>query len=295
MANLKEIRVRRESVASTRQITAAMKMVAAAKLKKAQNAIVKLRPYSEKMQEILGSIGGSIKADEENLYAQNRDEESVLLVLITSNRGLCGAFNSNAIKAAIHTALDTYSTQMMDGQVDFVAIGKKGHDFLKKNGYNVIFNESDLFDELSFENSVRISEMIMNLYVEEEYDHVDIVYNQFSNAATQILTTEQFLPIRMDELAEDHQAQVNVYYIYEPSKKYILEEMIPRSLKLQFYKAILDSYASEHGARMTAMHKATDNATEIMKDLALEYNKARQAAITNEIIEIVGGAEALNG
>lgn len=295
MANLKEIRVRRESVASTRQITSAMKMVAAAKLKKAQDAIVQLRPYAEKMQEILGSISGSIKSDEGNLYAQDRDEESVLLVLITSNRGLCGAFNSNAIKAAIHAALETYSTQMMAGQVHFVAIGKKGHDFLKRNGYNVIFNGSDLFDELSFDRSAQISEMVMKLYVEGDYDHVDIVYNQFRNAATQILTTEQFLPIRMDELAEENHAPVNVDYIFEPSKEYILEEMIPRSLKLQFYKSILDSYASEHGARMTAMHKATDNATELLKDLALEYNKARQAAITNEIIEIVGGAEALNG
>lgn len=295
MANLKEIRVRRESVASTRQITSAMKMVAAAKLKKAQDAIVQLRPYAEKMQEILGSISGSIRTDEGNLYAQDRDEESVLLVLITSNRGLCGAFNSNAIKAAIHAALETYSTQMMAGQVHFVAIGKKGHDFLKRNGYNVIFNGSDLFDELSFDRASQISEMVMKLYVEGEYDHVDIVYNQFKNAATQILTTEQFLPISMDELAEENAAPVNVDYIFEPSKEYILEEMIPRSLKLQFYKAILDSYASEHGARMTAMHKATDNATELLKDLALEYNKARQAAITNEIIEIVGGAEALNG
>jgi F-type H+-transporting ATPase subunit gamma len=295
MANLKEIRVRRESVASTRQITSAMKMVAAAKLKKAQDAIVQLRPYAEKMHEILASISGSIRADEGNLYAQERDEESVLIVVITSNRGLCGAFNSNAIKAAVQSALETYSTQMMAGQVHFCAIGKKGHDFLKKNGYNVIFNGSDLFDELTFERSARIAEMVMELYVEGDYDHVDIVYNQFKNAATQILTTEQFLPIKMDALGEDHQEPVNVDYIFEPSKQYILEEMIPRSLKLEFYKAILDSYASEHGARMTAMHKATDNATELLKDLALEYNKARQAAITNEIIEIVGGAEALNG
>lgn len=295
MANLKEIRVRRESVASTRQITSAMKMVAAAKLKKAQDAIVQLRPYAIKMHEILASISGSIKADEGNLYAQDRDEESILLVVITSNRGLCGAFNSNVIKAAIQSALETYSTQMMAGQVHFVAIGKKGHDFLKKNGYNVIFNGSELFDELSFERSAKISEMVMDLYVEGEYDHVDIVYNQFKNAATQILTTEQFLPIQMDALGEDLPPPVNVDYIFEPSKQYILEEMIPRSLKLQFYKAILDSYASEHGARMTAMHKATDNATELLKDLALEYNKARQAAITNEIIEIVGGAEALKG
>ena len=294
MANLKEIRERRASVASTRQITSAMKMVSAAKLKKAQDAIVQLRPYAEKLQEILASISGSLKDDEGNKYAQNREEEKVLLVLITSNRGLCGAFNSNAIKASIHAALETYSTQMMAGKVHFLAVGKKGFEFLKKNGYNVIFNGSDIFDELNFERSVMLSQMVMELYVEGDYDHVDIVYNQFKNAATQILTTEQFLPIKMEELGEESNVAINVDYIFEPSKDYILQEMIPRSLKLQFYKAILDSFASEHGARMTAMHKATDNATEMLKDLALEYNKARQATITNEIIEIVGGAEALN-
>lgn len=294
MANLKEIRERRESVASTRQITSAMKMVAAAKLKKAQDAILQLRPYAEKLQEILGSISESLKSDEENVYAREREEENVLIVLITSNRGLCGAFNSNAIKAAIHAALETYSTQMMAGQVHFVSIGKKGNDFLKRNGYNIVHNGSDLFDDLTFENSAQIAQMIMDLYVEGEYDHVDLVYNQFINAATQKLTTEQFLPISMEELGDDTPT-VNADYIFEPSKEYILQELVPRSLKLQFYKAIRDSFASEHGARMTAMHKATDNATEMMKELALEYNKARQAAITNEIIEIVGGAEALNG
>ncbi len=295
MATLKEIRVRRESVASTRQITSAMKMVSAAKLKRAQNAIVQLRPYAEKLQEILGSISGSLKGDEHNIYAQKRDEESILLVLITSNRGLCGAFNSNAIKAAIFTALEVYSSKMMAGNVHFLAIGKKGYDFLKRNGYNVIFNGSDIFDELTFENSVKISEMVMKLYVKGDYDHVDIVYNQFKNAATQILTTEQFLPIKIEDL-KDENASISVAdYIFEPSKEYIVKEMIPRSLKLQFYKAILDSSASEHGARMTAMHKATDNATELIKELGLQYNKARQATITNEIIEIVGGAEALNG
>jgi F-type H+-transporting ATPase subunit gamma len=295
MANLKDIRLRRESVASTRQITSAMKMVAAAKLKKAQDAIVQLRPYAEKMQEILGSISDSLKNDEENIYARNRDEESVLLVLITSNRGLCGAFNSNAIKAAIHEALDTYSDRMIAGKVHFMAIGKKGYDFLKRNGYNVVFNGSDIFDELTFDHSLKLSEMIMGLYVKGDYDRVDIVYNQFKNAATQVLKTESFLPLKMEELAETGNSGIATDYIFEPTKEYIVKELIPRSLKLQFYKALLDSFASEHGARMTAMHKATDNATEMMKDLALEHNKARQAAITNEIIEIVGGAEALKG
>ncbi len=295
MANLKEIRERRESVASTRQITSAMKMVSAAKLKKAQDAIVQLRPYAEKLQEILGSISGSLKDDEGNIYAQNRDEQSVLLVLITSNRGLCGAFNSNAIKAAIYAALEIYSTQMMAGKVHFVAVGKKGNDFLKRNGYKVVFNASDIYEELTFERSTKLSQMIMDLYLAGDYDHVDIVYNQFKNAATQILTTEQFLPIKMEKLEGNNAAAMNTDYIFEPSKDYILKELIPRSLKLQIYKSIIDSFASEHGARMTAMHKATDNATEMLKDLALEYNKARQASITNEIIEIVGGAEALNG
>ena len=301
MATLKEIRVRRESVASTRQITSAMKMVSAAKLKKAQNAIVQLRPYAEKLQEILGSISGSLKDDEQNIYSRSRKEETVLLVLITSNRGLCGAFNSNAIKTAVFTALEIYSAKMMAGNVDFLAnvhflaIGKKGYDFLKRNGYNVIFNGSDIFDDLTFENSVQISEMVMDLYVKGDYDHVDIVYNQFKNAATQTIVTEQFLPIRMEDI-EDEEAQLVVAdYIFEPTKEYIVRELIPRSLKLQFYKAILDSSASEHGARMTAMHKATDNATELIKELGLQYNKARQASITNEIIEIVSGAQALSG
>ena len=297
MANLKEIRTRRTSVASTRQITSAMKMVSAAKLKKAQDAIVQLRPYAEKLQEILGSISGSLKDDDENIYARSSgDEQSVLLVLITSNRGLCGAFNSNAIKSSIQLALETYADQMMAGKVHFIALGKKGFDFLNKNGYKVIFNGSKIFDDLSFEKSMIISEMVMKLYVEEEYDHVDVIYNQFKNAGTQILTEEQFLPIKMDDLAEGEKTSGhNMDYIFEPSKEYIVQELIPRSLKLQFHKALLDSHASEHGARMTAMHKATDNATEMLKDLAIEYNKARQSSITNEIIEIVGGAEALKG
>jgi F-type H+-transporting ATPase subunit gamma len=272
-----------------------MKMVSAAKLRKAQDAIVQMRPYAEKLQEILGSISGSLKDDEENIYAQNRDEESILLVVITSNRGLCGAFNSNVIKSAIHEALNTYSDEMMAGKVHFLAIGKKGYDFLAKKGYNVIFNGSDLFDNLSFERSMIIAEMIMKLYVEGEYDHVDIVYNQFKNAGTQVLTTEQFLPIKMSDFETEEDKNIHVDYIFEPTKEYIIKELIPRSLKLQFYKSILDSNAAEHGARMTAMHKATDNATEMLKELALEYNKARQATITNEIIEIVGGAEALKG
>jgi len=295
MASLKEIRERKASVASTMQITSAMKMVSAAKLKKAQDAIVQFRPYAEKMQEILASVGDSIKDDEDNQYAVQRDKERILLVLITSNRGLCGAFNSNAIKATIQRALTTFDTQMMARQVDFIPIGKKGADFLRKKGYNVIFDGSELFDDLTFERVAEIASMIMGLFTDGEYDHVDVIYNRFKNAGTQILTEEQFLPIEVDQLADEAGPVSNVDYIFEPTKEYIVEELIPRSLKLQFYKAILDSHASEHGARMTAMHKATDNATELLKELSLQFNKARQAAITNEILEIVGGAEALKG
>jgi F-type H+-transporting ATPase subunit gamma len=295
MANLKEIRERKASVASTMKITSAMKMVSAAKLKKAQNAIVQFRPYAEKLQEILASVGDSIKDDEDNQYAVQRDKEQILLVLITSNRGLCGAFNSNAIKATIQRALTTFDRQMMAHQVDFITIGKKGADFLRKKGYNVIFDGSELFDDLTFEHVAKIANMIMGLFTDGEYDHVDVVYNRFKNAGTQILTEEQFLPIKVDQLAEEAGPVSNVDYIFEPTKEYIVEELIPRSLKLQFYKAILDSHASEHGARMTAMHMATDNATELLKELSLQFNKARQAAITNEILEIVGGAEALKG
>lgn len=295
MANLKEIRERKASVASTMQITSAMKMVSASKLKRAQDAIVQFRPYAEKLQEILASVGDSIKDDEDNQYAVQRDKERILLVLITSNRGLCGAFNSNAIKATITRALTTFDSQMMARQVDFIAIGKKGADFLRKKGYNVIFNGSEIFDDLTFDRVAQVANMIMGLFTDGEYDHVDIIYNRFKNAGTQILTEEQFLPTKVDELAEESGSASNVDYIFEPTKEYIVQELIPRSLKLQFYKAILDSHASEHGARMTAMHMATDNATELLKELSLQFNKARQAAITNEILEIVGGAEALKG
>jgi F-type H+-transporting ATPase subunit gamma len=276
------------------QITSAMKMVSAAKLKKAQDAIVQFRPYAEKLQEILASVGDSMKDDEDNQYAAQRDKEHILLVLITSNRGLCGAFNSNAIKATITRALTVFDQQMMAHQVDFIAIGKKGADFLRKKGYNVIFDGSEIFDDLTFDRVAQVANMIMGLFLDGEYDHVDVIYNRFKNAGTQILTEEQFLPIKVDELAEEAD-QKFVDYIFEPTKEYIVQELIPRSLKLQFYKAILDSQASEHGARMTAMHKATDNATELLKELSLQFNKARQASITNEILEIVSGAEALKG
>jgi len=295
MANLKEIRERKASVASTMQITSAMKMVSAAKLRKAQDAIVRFRPYADKLKEILTSVGDSIKDDEDNQYSMQRDKERILLVLITSNRGLCGAFNSNAMKATIQRTLTEYGNQMMANQVDFISIGKKGNEFLRKKGYNVIFDGSEIFNDLTFDRVATLANMIMGLFVDQEYDHVDLVYNGFKNAATQILTEEQFLPIQVGELADETETTTNVDYIFEPSKEYIVQELIPRSLKLQFYKAILDSHAAEHGARMTAMHMATDNATELLKELSLQFNKARQASITKEILEIVSGAEALKG
>ena len=295
MASLKEIRERKVSVASTMQITSAMKMVSAAKLKRAQDAIVQFRPYADKLKEILASIGESLKDDEDNQYAEQREKDRILLVLITSNRGLCGAFNSNVIKASIQRALTQYDSQMMARQIDFIAIGKKGADFLRRKGYKVIFDGSDIFDDLTFDHVDSMAQMIMERFLEKEYDHVDVIYNQFKNAGTQILIEEQFLPIQVSELAKEAGNASNVDYIFEPTKEYIVQELIPRSLKMQFYKAILDSHASEHGARMTAMHKATDNATELLKELSLQFNKARQASITTEILEIVSGAEALKG
>jgi F-type H+-transporting ATPase subunit gamma len=256
---------------------------------------VKFRPYADKLMEILASVGDSLKDDEDNQYAMQREKERILMILITSNRGLCGAFNSNAIKSTIHRALTQYGSQMMAHQVDFIAIGKKGNDFLRKKGYNVIFDGSRIFDDLTFDRVAVLAEMTMKLFMEEEYDHVDMIYNAFKNAATQVLTEEQFLPIKIDDLANKTASTSYADYIFEPSKEYIVKELIPRSLKLQFYKAILDSHASEHGARMTAMHKATDNATELLKELSLQFNKARQASITGEILEIVSGAEALKG
>ena len=283
MANLKEIRNRISSVSSTMQITSAMKMVSAAKLKKAQDAITAMRPYSNKLTEILQSLSSSMDSD--NKFSQNREVKKVLIVSITSNRGLCGGFNSNILKKSAELANSTYK----DNDVSFVAIGKKGNDFLQKS-FNVDSNYIDIFDNLNMANVSLIAESLMSKFVNEEFDKIDIIYNKFKNAATQIVVNEQFLPISQNEDTSNN----NLDYVFEPSKTEIIEELIPKSLKNQLFKAIRDSWASEHGARMTAMHKATDNATELRDDLKLAYNQARQAAITNEILEIVGGAEALN-
>ena len=284
MANLKEIRNRIASVSSTMQITSAMKMVSAAKLKKAQDAITAMRPYSDKLTELLQNLSATLDADSGSKFSEQRDVKNVLIVAITSNRGLCGAFNSNIIKRATAVA------ESYDAKVSIVAIGKKANDALSKN-FEVISNQSPVFDDLTFDNVAAIAEMLMEQFESKAFDKIEVVYNKFKNAATQEIMTEQFLPI----VPLDSASNSNQDYIFEPSKEEIVETLIPKSLKTQLYKSIRDSFASEHGARMTAMHKATDNATELRDQLKLTYNKARQASITNEILEIVGGAEALNG
>jgi len=284
MANLKEIRNRIASIGSTMQITSAMKMVSAAKLKKAQDAITQMRPYANKLTELLENLSATLDGDIENVFSEQREVSKVLLVVITSNRGLCGGFNSSVIKETIKNIGDNYKGK----QVDLLTIGKKGHDILVKK-QNIIEKHNEIYDDLTFDNVAPIAEKIMRLFAEGKYDKIELVYNQFKNAATQITIVEQFLPIKLVKKASN----MNVDYLFEPSKAEIVLQLIPKSLKTQLYKAIRDSYASEHGARMTAMHKATDNATELRDDLKLTYNKARQAAITNEILEIVGGAEAL--
>ena len=284
MANLKEIRNRISSVSSTMQITSAMKMVSAAKLKKAQDAITAMRPYSDKLTQMLVNLSSSV--DFENAYLSPRKVKNKLIVCITSNRGLCGAFNSNVIKKCTEIANSS------DENVSFFCIGKKGGDILSKT-HNVIQSNYAVFDDLTFENISTIADNVMSMFLNKEYDSVQIVYNKFKNAATQIVTQEQYLPIENNKSKDDEKDSSD--YIFEPTQIEIISELIPKSLKTQLYKSVRDSYASEHGARMTAMHKATDNATELRDQLKLTYNKARQAAITNEILEIVGGAEALNG
>ena len=284
MANLKEIRNRIASIGSTMQITSAMKMVSAAKLKKAQDAITAMRPYSSKLTELLQNLSATLDSDAGGAYSKQREVSKVLLVVVTSNRGLCGGFNSSVIKETTQNIAANY--QAVD--VDLLTIGKKGNDILSKS-YPVIDARNDIFDNLTFDYVAEVAEKIMKLYSDGTYDKIEIIYNRFKNAATQIPQVEQFLPIKPVE--GDTNASAD--YIFEPSKEKIVLELIPKSLKTQLYKAVRDSFAAEHGARMTAMHKATDNATELRDELLLTYNKARQAAITNEILEIVGGAEAL--
>lgn len=292
MANLKEIRGRIVSVNSTKQITSAMKMVSAAKLKRAQDAIVQMRPYAEKLQEILGNLSGSLDVSD-NKYGAPREVKNVLIVAITSNRGLCGGFNNNIIKK-----VNALISEHNGNNIAVLSIGKKASEYFKHTTYNIKASDfpkhlNEVYDDLSFTNVSKISENLMNHYTDKSIDKIVLVYNKFKNAAVQEIVAEQFLPILPNENAEATTS--NVDYFFEPSKQEIVEDLIPKSLKVQFYKSLLDSFASEHGARMTAMHKATDNATDLIRDLKITYNKARQAAITNEILEIVAGAEALNG
>ena len=288
MPNLKEIKSRITSVKSTIQITSAMKMVSAAKLKKAQDAIIQLRPYSNKLTEIMSSVSSASEDSSQNKYSEVREVSKILLVPITSNRGLCGGFNANIIKKTIEIEKELNSKS----ELTILSIGKKSSEFFKKNKYNVHSTHDDVFQDVNYEDVSKIAELILNDFANENFDKVILVYNQFKNAATQIVMQEDFLPLNKTQSGN---TQETVDYIYEPGKDEILNELIPKSLKTQLFKAILDSNASEHGARMTAMHKATDNATELKNELTLSYNKARQAAITGEILEIVGGAEALNG
>jgi F-type H+-transporting ATPase subunit gamma len=294
MPNLKTIRIRIASVKSTRQITSAMKMVAAAKLRKAQDKIVRLRPYANKLHEILVGLTQSlVEREEDNIYGRKSDPEKVLLVIVTSNRGLCGGFNANVIRETRRIVAEKYYAQYKNGNLWFVAIGKKGFDFLRKQRLNILEESNQLYNALTFENTAAVATRLMDAFTSGKFDRVEIIYNQFKNAAVQNLTTELFLPV--ETVAEEGKNPAHMDYIYEPSKEEIVKELIPKSLKIQFYKAILDSFVAEHGARMTAMHKATDNASQLIKDLTLQYNKARQAAITNQILEVVSGAEGLKG
>ncbi len=291
MANLKEVRIRIASVSSTQQITKAMKMVSAAKLKRATNAIIQLRPYANKLKEILANLSASLE-DGVSVYTQEREVKNVLLIVVTSNRGLAGAFNTNAIKTANNLIAEKYDSYHKSGNLHIIAIGKKAQDYYEKRNYNVIGNNNELYSNLNFENVTAITESVMDAFVKGQYDKVEVVYNQFKNAAMQILTVEQLLPVPKAERSEKQVS--NTDYILEPSKEEIVEQLIPKNIKIQLYKAVLDSHASEHGARMTAMDKATDNAGDLLKKLKLAYNQARQAAITTELSEIVSGAAALS-
>ncbi|MCG8308307.1 MAG: ATP synthase F1 subunit gamma [Cytophagales bacterium] len=291
MANLKEVRTRIQSVKSTQQITKAMKMVAASKLRRAQDAILQMRPYVQKLYGILGNAAASLDGEQQSMYSVEREVNKVLIVVITSDRGLCGAFNTNAIKAVLSLIDEKYKAQERNGNLWILPLGKKSLDYFGKQNYKVIEDYYQIFGDPTFEKTKEVADFAMQGFLSGEFDAVELVYNEFKNVATQILRAEQFLPISNEEKEEETDKNTN--YIFEPSVEFIINEMIPRTLKVQFYKAILESNASEHGARMTAMDQATENAGELLNDLRLIYNRSRQAAITNEIIEIVGGAEAL--
>ena len=297
MPSLKEVRTRIASVKSTQQITSAMKMVAASKLRRAQNAIISLRPYASKLKEMMGNLSASAGDIDAGAYTEVRKPEKVLLVLVASNRGLCGAFNANVMKKANEMINGQYAAQQKAGNLHILAIGKKVSDYYGRRKFPIAGVHNTVYDGLSFDKVMPIAEEIMKAFTDKKYDKVEIIYNQFKNAAVQRLIVEQFLPL---QASEENKAVAgtktqNADYIFEPSQGEILNDLIPRTLKIQHNKSVLDSIASEHGARMTAMHKATDNAADMLKELKLTYNKARQASITKEILEIVSGAEALKG
>lgn len=294
MANLKEIRTRIASVSSTRQITSAMKMVSAAKLKKAQDAVVQLRPYADKLSNILKDVSESCDTVSENVYIKPRPAKNVLVVVFTSNRGLCGGFNANAVKLAMNLAQNEYSNLLKTNRFKIFVIGKKGNDMLKAKKMPIYQFRADLVDKPTYARIEDAANDLLELYKSGEFDKILLIYNRFKNAAVQVLVNEQFLPVVVEKDKDKKRGMLSDY-IFEPQQDDLVDELIPSTLKTRFYNAILDSLASEHGARMTAMHKATDNASELIKELTLSYNKARQAAITGEILEIVGGAEALKG
>lgn len=290
MPNLKEVRNRISSVNSTSQITSAMKMVSAAKLRRAQDAITQLRPYASKLKEVLENVTATMESSSGSIYAEKRAENNILIIPITSNRGLCGAFNTNVIKLTNKLIREEYTGK----NISIFPIGKKAHDYFKKTNITLFKENGEacaLFDKLNFDNVAPFAEEVMAVFANKQFDKVILVYNRFKNAAVQLPTSEQLLPVEQTE----NKTTLTTEYIFEPNKEFIVNELIPKSLKIQFYKALLDSHAAEHGARMTAMHKATDNAKELLRTLRISYNKARQAAITNEILEIVGGANALKG
>ncbi len=296
MANLKEVKNRISSVSSTQQITKAMKMVAAAKLRKAQDKITQMRPYSQRMSSIIQNVTSGMTEGVENVFAEERPVNRVLIVVVTSDRGLCGAFNSSVFKSTVALIKEKYATELEHDSCIIMPIGKKALEYFKKRDYLVIERFSHLIHDLSFENAREAGQFILDEFKSGYFDRVEFVYNEFKNVATQIVVNEQFLPVpavEETEVEEEEKSSSNVDYILEPSKEFIFQEIIPKSLKIQFYKALLESNASEHGARMTAMDKATENAGELLKELKLTYNRTRQAAITTEILEIVGGAEAL--
>lgn len=296
MPSLKEVRIRIESINSTQQITSAMKLVAASKLRRTQNAVQALAPYAAKLREILGNLSSSIENTEEAVYSTERPVHKVLILVLTSNRGLCGPFNSNVIKAVRNYVDEHYRELSRNGNLDLFTLGKKGSDFFRKNKFNVVNANNEIFDKLTFANTSSIADDLMAAFASRNYDKIIIIYNHFKNAGQQVLTVDQFLPIvSITPPAGGKESRQLADYIFQPEKEVLVKELIPKMLKIQLYKTILDSFAAEHGARMTAMAQATENATDLLKQLRLSYNKARQSAITKELLEIVSGAEALKG